>query len=447
MPSQHYAENLKDITTLKIAYFDCFSGISGDMTLGALVDVGVPPEILSDGLATLKLDTEFSLHFEKAMKHGITGTRAIVAVHPAHASSHEDEEHTHTHTHGHGHSHNHAHGPSRHLSDIFKLLDDSGLDAEIRDTAKRVFDRLAEAEAQVHNTTKANVHLHEVSGIDSIVDIVGSVIGLAHLDVDAVYASPLSLGRGFVRCAHGLMPVPVPSTMALLQGVPIHQTDIPKELVTPTGAALITTVSQEFGVMPQMRLNHVGYGAGTRDLEQRPNLLRLCLGEKTSDIDSQANHHHTETDSVDIIETNVDDMSPEITGYVTAQLFKHGALDVFLIPIFMKKGRPATQITVLCPAARRDALIELILTETTTFGVRLSSADRIKLRRDFIQVKTQWGEIQAKRGYLNGTLVKTVPEYEDCKRLAEQNNVPLRQVYTEALSNLGSTDAVSQLKI
>ena len=435
---------------MKIAYFDCFSGISGDMTLGALVDAGVPPEILTDGLATLKLDAEFSLRFEKAVKHTITGTRAVVDVHPAHTDPHQEKahshEHTHTHTHDHSH-HHHEHGPSRHLSDIFRLLDDSDLDAAVRDTAKHVFDRLAEAEAKVHNTSKDNVHLHEVSGIDSIVDIVGSVIGITYLEVDAVYASALSLGRGFVRCAHGVMPVPVPGTMELLQGVPIHQTDIPKELVTPTGAALITTLSQGFGVMPQMRLDRIGYGAGTRDLEQRPNLLRLCLGESTSDTNLKTTHHHTETDSVDLIETNVDDMSPEITGYVTTQLFEHGALDVFLAPVYMKKGRPATQITVLCPKIHRDRLIELLLTETTTFGVRLSSADRIKLRRDFVEVETQWGTIQAKRGYLNGTLIKTVPEYEDCKRLAEQNKVPLRQVYAEALSNLNSVDRVDQPEI
>ena len=427
------------------------------MTLGALVDVGVPPEILTEGLSTLKLDAEFSLRFEKATKHGITGTRAIVEVHPAHVSHadshHHDHDHGHHHDHGHTHRHDHDpddhvhhhdHGPTRRLSDIFKLLDDSDLDPEIRDTAKRVFDRLAEAEAKVHNMSKADVHLHEVSGIDSIVDIVGSVIGLAYLDVDAVYASPLSLGRGFVRCAHGLMPVPVPGTMELLKGVPIHQTDIPKELVTPTGAALITTLAQEFGVMPEMRLDRVGYGAGTRDLEQRPNLLRLCLGEKVSRNDSQTTHQHAETDSVDIIETNVDDMSPEITGYVTAQLFEHGALDVFLTPIFMKKNRPATQITVLCPTPRRDKLIELLLTETTTFGVRLSSANRVKLRRDFTEVETRWGTIQAKRGYLNDLLIKTIPEYEDCKRLAAQNNVPLRQIYAEALNTLNSIDAVDR---
>lgn len=251
---------------MKIAYFDCFSGISGDMTLGAIVDAGVAPEVLQTGLAKLNLGAEFSLHFEKATKHGITGTRAVVTVKTD--AGHEE--------------HGHAHG--RHLADIFKLLDDSGLDAATCDTAKGIFDRLAAAEAKVHNTDKAKVHLHEVSGIDSIVDIVGAVIGLARLDVEAIYASPLSLGRGFVRCAHGLMPVPVPGTMELLKGVPIHQTDIPKELVTPTGAALITTLAEEFGVMPQMTLDKVGYGAGTRDLAERPNLLRLCLGEKKTPL-------------------------------------------------------------------------------------------------------------------------------------------------------------------
>ena len=252
---------------MKIAYFDCFSGISGDMTLGALVDAGVAPETLKMALAKLNLDAEFSLHFEKAMKHGITGTRAVVTVKNDTVKNDEAL-----------HAHGHAHG--RHLADIFKLLDASGLETAICDTAKRIFDRLAEAEAKVHNTEKAKVHLHEVSGIDAIVDIVGAVIGLSQLGVEAVYASPLSLGRGFVRCAHGMMPVPVPGTMQLLQGVPVHQTDIPKELVTPTGAALITTLAEGFGVMPQITLEKVGYGAGTRDLAERPNLLRVCLGEK-----------------------------------------------------------------------------------------------------------------------------------------------------------------------
>ncbi len=254
---------------MKIAYFDCFSGISGDMILGALVDIGVAPKIITAELAKLQLDAEFSLSFEKATKHTITGTRAVVNTHDA-QTSHPD-------------GHHHEHGANRHLADILKLFDESELNPDIRDTAKRVFERLAEAEAKVHNTTKANVHLHEVSGIDSIVDIVGAVIGFAHLNVDEVYASPLALGRGFVQCAHGLMPIPAPGTMELLKGVPIHQTDVPKELVTPTGAALVTTLANGFGVMPQMTLTQVGYGAGARDLEQRPNLLRLCLGEKKKD--------------------------------------------------------------------------------------------------------------------------------------------------------------------
>ena len=261
---------------MKIAYFDCFSGISGDMTLGAIVDAGVAPETITAELAKLQLDTEFDLNFQKTTKHGITGTQAVVdTAHPPQAE----------------HSHGHAHGPSRHLSDIFKILDASGLNSDIQSTAKRIFDRLAEAEAKVHNTDKAKVHLHEVSGIDSIVDIVGSVIGLAELGIEAVYASPLSLGRGFVHCAHGTMPVPVPGTLALLNGVPIRQTDIPKELVTPTGAALITTVAEDFGVMPDMTLERIGYGAGSRDLDAQPNLLRICIGEKFSSHTSKREPH------------------------------------------------------------------------------------------------------------------------------------------------------------
>ena len=279
---------------MKIAYFDCFSGISGDMTLGALVDVGVQPNMLSDELSKLKLDEEFTLRFEKAIKHGITGTRAIVETTEAQSATIETDETEHAHEHGESadhhhhdhhhhdesHHHTHEHGPSRHLSDIFDLLDNSELDEIIIARAKQVFDRLAEAEAKVHNMPKDEVHLHEVSGIDSIVDIVASVIGLHQLGIGEIYASPLALGSGFVRCAHGLMPVPAPGTMELLTGVPVHQTDIRKELVTPTGAALITTFTSGFGPMPEMVVERVGYGAGTRDLEAQPNLLRVCIGEK-----------------------------------------------------------------------------------------------------------------------------------------------------------------------
>ena len=270
---------------MKIAYFDCFSGISGDMVLGALIDADVDPDALNTELAKLKLD-EFTLRFEKTTKHSISGTRAIVETadptegsHGHNASPAAHHHHTHDHDHAH-HNHSHTHGPSRHLSDIFAVLDNSDLEEVIIDHAKRIFDKLAAAEAKVHNTSKDQVHLHEVSGIDAIVDIVGAIAGLHLLAIDEIYVSPLSLGGGFVRCAHGLMPVPAPGTMELLRGVPVRQTEIRKELVTPTGAAIITTLADGFGIMPEMTIDQIGYGAGTRNLEEQPNLLRLCIGKK-----------------------------------------------------------------------------------------------------------------------------------------------------------------------
>lgn len=407
------------------------------MILGALVDVGVDPDELSSELAKLNISSEFRLHFQKSIKHSITGTHARVET----SQDLPTEKH-----------HHHTHGPSRQLSDIYELLEGSKLNSEILDSSKQIFDRLAEAEAKVHNTEKSNVHLHEVSGIDSIVDIVGAVIGLSKLNVDEIYSSPLSLGRGFVRCSHGMMPIPVPGTMELLSGVPIRQTDIPKELVTPTGAAIITTLSKEFCSMPAMTLERIGYGAGTRDLEEQPNLLRICIGEKRS-LNTK-NHNINQfisgvdsstvgrvsldghSNSIEIIETNIDDMSPEITGYLMDKLFEQGALDVSYVPILMKKGRPAIQINVLCPQEIRDQLIKLLLKETTTFGVRFYAADRVILNRDFVEINTQWGVIRAKQGYFNGILIKTVPEYEDCKSIAEKNGIPLQSVYQEALRQL-----------
>lgn len=409
------------------------------MVLGALVDVGADVNELSSQLARLNIEEEFTLHFQKANKHNISGTQACV----------ETSEETHT---GDHHHHDHSHGPSRHLADIFELLDRSGLNSDILDTSKQIFDRLAEAEAKVHNKDKNHVHLHEVSGIDSIVDVVGAVIGLSLLDIKEIYSSPLTLGRGFVRCAHGLMPVPVPGTMELLNGIPIRQTDIPKELVTPTGAAIITSIANEFGPIPDMTLEAIGYGAGTRDLKEQPNLLRVCIGEKATPKDKKQgdgqlttdqaslNSEHDSTSgengSIDIIETNLDDMSPEIYGYVMEKLFEQGALDVFFMPIQMKKGRPGTQISVLCPSEIRDQLIQLLLTETTTFGVRFYAADRVILDRDFIEIKTKWGIIKAKQGVLNGQLIKTVPEFEDCKAIAEKNGIPFQSVYQDAIREL-----------
>ncbi len=424
---------------MKIAYFDCFSGISGDMTLGALVDVGIEPSALRAELSKLKLDAEFSLDFEKASKHHITGTRAIVRTtettqddgNRTAESSEGADAHTHSHDHVHGANHHahHEHGPSRHLSDIFALLEDSDLAAPIIDQAKQIFDRLAEAEAKVHNTSKDRIHLHEVSGIDSIVDVVGCVIGLSLLGIEEIYASPLALGGGFVRCAHGLMPVPVPGTMELLKGVEVRHTQIRKELVTPTGAAVITTLARGFGSMPEMVIHQVGYGAGTRDLEEQPNLLRISLGEKKASS--------LESDQVYLIETNLDDMSPEIAGYLTELLFEKGALDVFLTSILMKKGRPATKLSLLAAPDLRESLIQVVLRETTTFGVRCHTVERSKLARDFVEVQTRWGTVRAKRGYMDGEPIKAVPEYEDCKHIAEGHGVPFRRVYEEAMRALG----------
>ena len=383
------------------------------MVLGALVDLGVQQDSLKRELAKLNLD-EFTLRFEKATKHGISGTRAIVETAESSLKNH----------HGGSHHHGHTHQQSRCLSDVLSILDNSILEESLVSCAKRIFDRLAEAEAKVHNMPKDRVHLHEVSGVDSMVDIIGVLIGLRLLGIEEVYASPLSLGSGFVRCDHGLMPVPAPGTLELLQGVPVRQTEIRHELVTPTGAAIATTIGRGFGPMPAMAIDRVGYGAGTRDLEEQPNLLRIVIGETKGD------YAH---DQVCLIETNLDDLSPEITAYVTEKLFDRGALDVFLTPIMMKKGRPATKLSVLANVAFQEKIMESLLTETTTFGVRCSTVQRFKLSRHLTEVETRWGTVRVKHGYMGDKLLKSIPEFEDCKRLAEQNDVPLQEVYEEAV--------------
>jgi len=443
---------------VNIAYFDCFSGISGDMILGALVDAGLNKDKLQAELSKLKLH-EYSLDFTKTTKHGITGTKANVKIleePESHHHKHIADEHNVEHDgaihevttplppFGRGtaerseHTHNqssHSHVHSRFLSDIFALIDESSLSQKIKITTKEIFDRLASAEAKVHNATKDTVHLHEVSGVDSIVDIVGAVIGIDLLGIDEIYASSISLGSGFVKCSHGVMPVPVPGTLELLSGVPVHQTNIRKELVTPTGAAIITTLAKGFGVMPQMTINKIGYGAGSRDLEEQPNLLRVIIGEKKPALERSEAKSYDE-DKIIVLETNIDDMSSEIYGYLMEKLFPLGALDVFLTPIFMKKNRPANILTVLVERQNLEKIANFIIDETTTFGVRFYEVERKKLQREFMMVKTQYGEIRVKMGKLGDEVIKAVPEYEDCKRLAEANSVPIRKVYESALNTV-----------
>ena len=423
---------------MKIAYFDCFSGISGDMILGALVDAGVDEDVLREELSKLKL-REYNLNFTKSTKHGITGTKAdvkILAESASHHHEHGSDEHNEEHA---GDNHNkssHSHSHSRFLSDIFTLVEESSLSQKVKKTAKQIFDRLATAEAKVHNATKETVHLHEVSGVDSIVDIVGAVIGIDLLGIEEVYASPISLGSGFIRCAHGVMPVPVPGSLELLSGALVHQTSIRKELTTPTGAAIITTFAKGFGAMPQMTIDKIGYGAGSRDLEEQPNLLRVIIGEKKKDspLIKGAGGCYDE-DKIIVLETNIDDMSSEIYGYLMEKLFPLGALDVFLTPIFMKKNRPATMLKVLVEYQNLKKVIDFIITETTTFGVRFYEVERKKLQREFISVKTEYGDIRVKMGKLGDEVIKAVPEYEDCKKLAEANDVPIRKIYESAVSN------------
>ena len=388
---------------MTIAYFDCFSGISGDMILGALVDLGIEPSSLANELDKLNLD-EFTIDFKKVTKHSIAATHAVVEERNLDQKRHNNHHH-------------------RHLSDIFAILDQSSLQPDIIHQSKQIFDKLAEAEAKVHDTSKDKVHLHEVSGIDSIVDIVGTVIGLNLLGIEKIYASPISLGTGFVTCDHGKMPVPVPGTMEILKDIPVRPTEIRKELTTPTGAAVISSLTESFGPMPKMVIKQIGYGAGTRDLTEIPNLLRIVIGQEND----------TDQDEVYIIETNIDDNSPEIIGHVMEKLFNIGALDVFLTPIFMKKNRPGTKLSVICNLHNCDDMVSIILNETTTFGVRRYKVNRDKLSRDLIEIETKWGTIQAKRGFMKDKHIKTIPEFEDCRKIAVANDIPIREVYETAI--------------
>jgi uncharacterized protein (TIGR00299 family) protein len=390
---------------MKIAYFDCFSGISGDMTLGALVDVGLNPEFLKNELAKLKLDG-YKISFNKVQKHGITGTKANIEL----------DNHDHQNDHGDHHG--------RHLSDIIKLISESQISEYIKTRAKQIFLKLGEAEAKVHDVDIEEVHFHEVGAVDSILDIVGVSIGISALEIGKIYSSPLPLGQGFVKSSHGIIPVPAPATIELLKGIPAKRTDVHGELVTPTGAAIISTIAEGFGSMPSMAIDNVGYGAGTKDFIEQPNLLRVIIGTAKSIY---------EDDTINIVETNIDDMSPQIYDLLMDKLFAIGALDVFLTPILMKKNRPAIKLTVLVESIKLQKACAYILSETTTMGVRIYEANRKKLSREMIVVDTEYGKVSVKLGKIGDEVLKILPEYDDCKRLAEKNNVPIMKIHQAVL--------------
>jgi uncharacterized protein (TIGR00299 family) protein len=400
---------------MRIAYFDCIAGASGDMILGALLDAGLPEATLREGLADLWLD-DFDLTCHRVLKHGFSATRVDVIV--------ADDV------------------PARHLPEIEAVIAGSSLSSATKDQAIAIFRRLGEVEADIHGTTLDQVHLHELGGVDTIVDVVGALVGLEALGIKRVYASPLPMGRGFVRGAHGSIPLPAPATLALLaqespsgEGVPLVGVDLEVELVTPTGAALLSSLATAFGPIPSMTLVAVGYGAGGRNLPI-PNVLRLLVGE-------QATPNGAIAETLMSLETNVDDLNPEIYDYVMARLFDAGALDVFLSPIQMKKNRPATLVRVLCQPDDADTLMAILFTETSTLGVRQQLVTRYCLARTSHTVETPYGPVRVKVARWGDGQVKAAPEYEDCRRLAEANNVPLRKVYraaemaAKALENTG----------
>ena len=433
-----------------IAYFDCFSGISGDMVLGALVDAGADLGAIERELRKLKL-AGWSISAEKVRRGAIFATKVNVeiqgeaesasAASRQNASGRINRESPGTvaaemselklrppkhHHHEHGGQHHHDH---RALSEIIQMIDAAGLEPRAAERAKRIFRRLGEAEAYVHKVLIDQVHFHEVGAVDSIIDIVGAAIGFELLGIDEFACSALDVGGGQVKTEHGVLPVPAPATAELLRGAPTHSSGIQRELVTPTGAAIATTLATSYEKIPAMKLRAIGYGAGSADLAEKPNVLRLLIGERE---ESQVAEAGSWGEPVTVIETNVDDMSPQIYGYFAERALAAGALDVFSTPAQMKKNRPGLLVTLLSEAENVSQLIDLVFRETTTIGVRTYEVRRKTLEREFVAVKTAFGEVRMKLSRMNGTILNAAPEYEDCQRIAAEKGVPLKQVMAAA---------------
>lgn len=381
---------------MHIAYFDCFSGISGDMIVGALIDAGLDLHQLELELRKLNI-SGYTLNAEKTVRKGISGTRFLV---------HADEDH-----------------PEKHLRDIEEIIDHSDLNDDIKISSKAIFNKLAHVEAMIHNKNPEEVHFHEIGGLDSIIDIVGSLLGLKLLGIETVFASRIPVGTGFVECDHGILPLPAPATLELLKGIPICASGIEKELVTPTGIVILKHVAKSFGVIPEMRIQRIGYGAGSREMNI-PNLLRIWVGETTQESEY-------EEDDVILMETNIDDMNPEFFGYTSEKLLERGALDVFMTPIFMKKNRPGTQLSVLISPDKLDEMLSIIFAETTSLGMRIHHLERKKLPRELLTVETTFGHVRVKVSKTGREITSISPEYEDCKKIAAKQKVPLRKVYEE----------------
>ena len=383
-----------------IAYFDCFAGISGDMTLAAFLNLGVPLNWLQENLKQLPLQ-KFGISTEQVYRNGIRANLVHVTA---------DDDKTH-----------------RNFRDIKGLIDQSPVSERVKATSLDVFRIIAEAEAGIHGCTMEEVHFHEVGGIDAIVDIVGTALCVEYLGVNKVLSSKIPLGSGFVECRHGKIPVPAPATLAILKGIPVYGSGIANELVTPTGAGIISALADSFASMPPMIVEKIGYGAGRRDLEEIPNLLRINIGRPDPAFDGLSKE--LPSDPVTIVESCIDDMNPEYFGFLMEQLFDIGALDVYWIPVYMKKNRPGTMIQVLCPANKRKAIVQCVLAETTSIGVRYYDVNRCTLERDALKITSSFGEITVKRIKNPDGSIRIVPEYEECRRIARQMKMPLRVVY------------------
>jgi len=405
-----------------VLYYDCFSGISGDMNLAALVDLGVPKDLVTEELGNLGL-RGYSLHFTPDSRKGIHGIRADVELA---AERDRDRKHGHAHGNGHGGSDAHEH---RSYADVVGLIEASSLSPEVKRRARSIFAAIAEAEAKVHACPLPDVHFHEVGAVDSIVDIVGAAICLDYLKPDVILSSTVELGGGFVKTQHGILPVPAPATVEILRGIPVTSGAAPFETTTPTGAAILRASVDRFTDDKRFTIAGTGYGVGHRDAEI-PNLLRVFRGEETPSLAEQRTSGLPDVQTADrMLECNLDDMSPEITGFLFDRLLACGAADVYCTPITMKKNRPAVMLSVLCSAATEAVIAELLLRETTSFGLRRFSVEKTSLERSQRTVSTSLGEVRVKIAYLDGRPVKSKLEYEDCRRIAEEHQLPLREVY------------------
>jgi pyridinium-3,5-bisthiocarboxylic acid mononucleotide nickel chelatase len=444
---------------MRIAYLDCFSGISGDMFLGALVDAGVSPRLLEDTVAALAIGAR--LEISRVLRGGISAIKADVYANGEKDLPREvfweQQEHDHAHEH-HGHDHDETvwrrgpappntgqspvptqydHGHGRGLTEIREIIEKAAISSTAKATAIRIFEALGEAEAEIHSTSIEQMHFHEVGAVDAMVDIVCAAVGAEALAVEQWVCSPLNVGGGTVKCAHGTLPVPAPATLKLLRDALVYSAGPQVELVTPTGAAIVKTLSSRFAPFPAMKIEKAGYGAGTREFPEHPNLLRLTIGE-AEPSDGAKTTPSTSNDKIAVLEANLDDLSPQVLAYAMERLLADGALDVFSAPVQMKKSRPGALLTVLARVEDADRLTKLIFAETTTLGVRRREEQRQTLSRRWETVDTTWGAVRIKIANMNGSISNYAPEYEDCRALAEAHHVPLKEVMQEAVQAYAS---------